>query len=52
MTTETANASIFYKMEELPTMDETYVDSVSNSMIVTPDVQQSTYYERPFELKK
>jgi len=52
MTTETANASIFYKMEELPTMDETYVDSVSNSMIVTPDGQQSTYYERPFELKK
>ena len=52
MTTETANASIFYKMEELPTMDEAYVDSVSNSLIVTPDGQQSTYYERPFELKK
>jgi surface protein len=51
MTTETANASIFYKMEELPTMDEAYVDSVSNSLIVTPDGQQSTYYERPFELK-
>lgn len=52
MTTETANASIFYKMAELASTDENYVDSVRNSLIVTPDGQQSTYYERPFELVK
>ena len=51
MTTETQNASIFYKVAELPSMDEAVVDSVRNSLIVTPDGQQSTYYEHPFELK-
>ena len=51
MTTETQNASIFYKVAELPSMAEAVVDSVRNSLIVTPDGQQSTYYEHPFELK-
>ena len=51
MTTETQNASIFYKVAELPSMAEAVVDSVVNSLIVTPDGQQSTYYEHPFELK-
>ena len=51
MTTETQNASIFYKVAELPSMAEAVVDSVKNSLIVTPDGQQSTYYEHPFELK-
>ena len=52
MTTETANASIFYKMAELTSTEESYVESVKNSLIVTADGQQSTYYERPFELVK
>ena len=51
MTTETQNAGIFYKVAELPSMAEAVVDSVRNSLIVTPDGQQSTYYEHPFELK-
>ena len=51
MTTETQNASIFYKVAELSSMAEAVVDSVVNSLIVTPDGQQSTYYEHPFELK-
>ena len=51
MTTETQNASIFYKVAELPSMAEAVVDSVRNSLVVTPDGQQSTYYEHPFELK-
>ena len=51
MTTETQNASIFYKVAELPSMAEAVVDSVVNSLIVTPDGQQSTYYEHPLELK-
>ena len=51
MTTETQNASIFYKVAELPSMAEAVVDSVKNSLVVTPDGQQSTYYEHPFELK-
>ena len=51
MTTETQNASIFYKVAELPSMAEAVVDSVRNSLIVTPDGQQSMYYQQPFELK-
>ena len=51
MTTETQNASIFYKVAELPSMDQAVVDSVVNSLIVTPDGQLSTYYQQPFELK-
>ena len=51
MSTETQNASIFYKVAELPSMAEAVVDSVKNSLVVTPDGQQSTYYEHPFELK-
>ena len=51
MTTETQNASIFYKVAELSSMAEAVVDSVVNSLIVSPDGQQSTYYEHPFELK-
>jgi len=51
MTTATQNASIFYKVAELPLMDQAVVDSVVNSLVVTPDVQQSMYYQQPFELK-
>ena len=51
MTTETQNASIFYKVAELSSMAEAVVDSVVNSLIVSPDGQQPTYYEHPFELK-
>ena len=51
MTTETQNASIFYKVAELPSMDDAVVESVVNSLIVTAD-GQSTYYDQPFELKK
>ena len=52
MTTETTNASIFYKMADLDSTEENYVDSVSSHLVVTADGQQSTYYERPFELVK
>jgi surface protein len=52
MSTTTQNASIFYKMAELASMDEAYVDSVKNSLVVTADAIHSTYYEQPFELKK
>ena len=51
MTTETQDAGIFYKIADLPSMDEAVVDSVVNSLIVTAD-GQSTYYDQPFELKK
>ena len=51
MTTATQNASIFYKVAELPSMDQAVVDSVVNSLVVTPDGQQSMYYQQPFELK-
>ena len=51
MTTETQNAGIFYKVADLPSMDDAVVESVVNSLIVTAD-GQSTYYDQPFELKK
>lgn len=51
MTTETQNAGIFYKVADLPSMDDAVVTSVVNSLIVTAD-GQSTYYDQPFELKK
>ena len=51
MTTETQNAGIFYKVADLPSMDDAVVASVVNSLIVTAD-GQSTYYDQPFELKK
>lgn len=51
MTTETQNAGIFYKVADLPSMDDAVVASVVNSLIVTAD-GQSTYYNQPFELKK
>lgn len=51
MTTETQNAGIFYKVADLPSMDDAVVESVVNSLIVTAD-GQSTYYDLPFELKK
>ena len=52
MTTETQNASIFYNMAELTSMDEAVVEEVRNSLVVTADAIHSTYYEQPFELKK
>ena len=50
--TETEGASIFYRMEELPNMDEATIDKISSNMIVTADGQQSIYYHQPIEITK
>lgn len=50
--TETEGASIFYRMEELPNMDEATIDKISSDMTVTADGQQSIYYHEPIEITK
>jgi hypothetical protein len=50
--TETANASIFYQMADLPNMDEATIQKISESLTVTADAQQSIYYDQSIELKK
>ena len=53
MSTETQNASIFYKMEDVPDMSDTeVVESLMNHLTVTADGQQSTYYQQPIELTR
>ena len=50
--TATEGASIFYRMEELPNMDEATIDKISSDMTVTADGQQSIYYHEPIEITK
>ena len=50
--TATEDASIFYRMEELPNMDEATIDKISSDMTVTADGQQSIYYHEPIEITK
>ena len=50
--TATEGASIFYRMEELPNMDEATIDKISSDMTVTADGQQSIYYHQPIEITK
>ena len=50
--TETEGASIFYRMEELPNMDEATIEKISSDMTVTADGQQSIYYHQPIEITK
>ena len=50
--TATEGASIFYRMEELPNMDEATIDKISSNMTVTADGQQSIYYHQPIEITK
>ena len=53
MSTETPNASIFYKMEDVPDMSDTeVVESLMNHLAVTAGGQQSTYYQQPIELTR
>ena len=50
--TATEGASIFYRMEELPNMDEATIDKISSDMTVTADGQQSIYYHETIEITK
>jgi surface protein len=52
METTTENASIFYQMADLPSMDDATVEKISKGLTVTADVDQSNLYEQPIELKK